>query len=106
MYTNFLTPMGRAGYSRPFPQRITTNNNYRKYPFVTSHLRAFYTKLFLNVKEKDLRDENGEYFKAANDVAICLPILEQAHERVAYIPEVTYYYNSNTGLNNHALRLK
>jgi glycosyltransferase involved in cell wall biosynthesis len=106
MYTNFLSMAGRAGYSRPFPQRIINENGYRKYPFITSHLRAFYTQLFLNVNEEDLKDENGEYFKAANDVAICIPVLEQAHEKVAYVPELTYYYNSNTGLNNHALRLR
>jgi hypothetical protein len=81
------------------------NNHYRMYPFVTSHLRAFYTKLFLNIKEEDLKDESGEYLRAANDVAICIPILEQAHERVGYLPEITYYYNSETGLNNHFLRL-
>ncbi len=106
MYTNFLTLSGRVGYSRAFPQRIIKGNLYRKYPFVTSHLRAFYTQLFLNVKEEDLRDEQGEYLRAANDVAICIPILEQAHTRVGYVPELTYLYNSNTGLNNHALRLK
>jgi hypothetical protein len=50
-------------------------NDYRKYPFVTSHLRAFYTQLFLNIREADLRDENGEYYHAANDVAISIPIL-------------------------------
>lgn len=34
-----------------------------------------------------------------------MPILEQAHERVGYLPEVTYYYNSATGINNHEVRL-
>jgi len=29
-----------------------------------------------------------------------------AHERVIYVPELTYYYNSNTGQNNHQVRLK
>jgi len=26
--------------------------------------------------------------------------------RIKYVPELTYYYNSNTGQNNHVLRLK
>jgi hypothetical protein len=59
----------------------------------------------LNIKEEDLKDELGAYLKAANDVAICIPILEQSHERVGYLPELTYYYNSNTGINNHIIRL-
>lgn len=57
------------------PISVKEENSYRQYPFVTSHLRAFYTQLFRNIREEDLRDANGEYLKAANDVAICLPIL-------------------------------
>lgn len=106
VYSNFLTIRGNVGYSRPFPEKVVSSNTYRKYPFVTSHLRAFYTELFLNVKEEDLQSDDGEYLRAANDVAICIPILEQAHTHTAYIKELTYFYNSNTGLNNHQLRLK
>jgi glycosyltransferase involved in cell wall biosynthesis len=106
VYSNFLSIRHSVGYSRPFPLATIKNNKYRNYPFVTSHLRAFYTQLFLNIKEEDLQDEKGEYLKAANDVAICIPILEMSHERVFYLPELTYYYNSNTGQNNHQVRLK
>ena len=35
-----------------------------------------------------------------------LPILEMAHKRVVYAPEVSYMYNSNTGLNNHRVKLR
>jgi hypothetical protein len=38
------------------------------------------------IDDKDLRDEKGDYYRAANDVAICIPILEMAHTRVEYIP--------------------
>lgn len=106
MYTNFLSIRNTIGYSRPFPSVTIQGNKYRSYPFVTSHLRAFYTQLFMNIKDEDLKDDAGNYLKAANDVAICIPILEMSHERVAYIPELTYLYNSNTGQNNHQLRLK
>ena len=106
VYSNFLSIRNSVGYSRPFPAKTMTKNSYRTYPFVTSHLRAFYTQLFVNIKEEDLKDEKGEYLKAANDVAICIPILEMSHEKVMYVPELTYYYNSNTGQNNHRLRFK
>ena len=105
LYSNFMTSNGGVGYSRPFPASTIDNNKYRAYPFVTSHLRAFYTQLFRNIKEKDLKDGNGQYWKAANDVAICVPILEMSHRRVKYLPELTYKYNANTGLNNHKIRL-
>ena len=39
--------------------------------------------------------------RAANDVAIYMPIMEMAHTKIAYVPEVSYLYNANTGLNNH-----
>jgi len=29
----------------------------------------------VNIKEDDLKDSTGNYFKAANDVAICIPVL-------------------------------
>ena len=106
MYTNYLTIQGQAGNSRSFPPTVIKNNIYRSYPFVTSHLRAFYTQLFRNIDDADLKDNDGNYLKAANDVAICIPILEQASEKVIYIPELTYYYNSDTGLNNHKIRLE
>lgn len=46
-------------------------------------------------------DENGKYFHAANDVSIFMPILEMARNHILYLKEINYYYNSNTGLNNH-----
>jgi hypothetical protein len=39
-------------------------------------------------------------------VAIGIPILEMAHLHTAYVPEISYFYNMNTGLNNHRVRLK
>jgi hypothetical protein len=101
LYSNFLSFTNTIGLSRAFPESVIEKNDYRSYPFLTSHLRAFYTKLLANVAEEDLRDDKGEYLKAGNDVAICFPVLEQAHERVGYLPELTYFYNSGTGMNNH-----
>lgn len=77
---------------------------FRKELFYTSHLRAFYVKLFLKIDEKDLQDSSGKYFEAANDVAICLPMLEMSHTKIRYISEITYAYSSNTGNNNHIVR--
>ena len=106
VYSNFISFVGTVGYSRSYNKDIRKDNKYRKAGFVSSHLRAFYTQLFRLIKDEDLRDGAGEYLEAANDVAICLPILEMSHERVRYIPEVTYWYNSDTGQNNHVVRLR
>jgi hypothetical protein len=45
-------------------------------------------------------------FHAANDVAIFMPILEMASENILYLPEINYYYNANTGHNNHIEKKK
>jgi hypothetical protein len=76
VYSNFIDFESRnVGFSRPFPERSIRTGNYRHEMFYTSHLRAFYTSLFLKIKDRDLKNSAGEYFQAANDVAICIPIL-------------------------------
>ena len=105
-YTNFITVRGSIGYSRPYSPVTIEKNTYRHAGFIISHLRAFYTKLFTLVDIKDMQDEEGKWFRAANDVAMYLPMMEMCHKRLAYIPEVSYMYNSNTGLNNHRVKLK
>jgi hypothetical protein len=50
-------------------------------------------------------DDKGAYLSAANDVAFMLPCLEMAHRRVLYLPEITYLYNHNTGINVHTSKL-
>ena len=101
-YSNFLTLGGRAGFSREYPSTVIANNQFRRVYFGISHLRVFYAKLLLQVKDEDLRDEKGEYYRAANDVAIYMPMMEMAAERQTYVKELTYLYNSKTGLNNHS----
>lgn len=56
MYTNFISTHGTVGYSRPFKQVTIDHDSYRKVAFMTSHLRAFYTKLLRLIKEEDLKD--------------------------------------------------
>ena len=106
VYTNFLNSKGYAGYCRPFPKDTVENNSYRTSALVISHLRTFYTKLFTLIKVEDLKDEEGNWFRASNDVAMYIPILEMSHTRVIYVPEISYLYNSNTGLNNHQVKQK
>lgn len=51
MYTNFLGSIGKVGYSRPYHPDIIENNEYRDYSFAVSHLRGYYNKLLLNIKD-------------------------------------------------------
>lgn len=59
--------------------------------WVSSHMKTFRKKLINNVKDENFRDENGEYFRRAEDQAIFLPILKHSMNRV-FLPRVMYHY--------------
>ncbi len=102
VYSNFMNSRVFTGSSYRFDEETIKKNEYRKDKiFHFSHLRSYYTKLFRLIKEEDLQDNEGEYFQMANDVAIAFPVLEMAHEKVVYVPEILYFYNMDTELNNH-----
>lgn len=56
VYSNFIFGEASPGYSRELPQNVIEENSFRKYPFVTTHLRAFYTQLLRNIDDEDLLD--------------------------------------------------
>ena len=76
-----------------FPEEVVRNNSYRDYKFVSSHLRTFKSKLWNSIKDKDLRDANGSYFKTGWDVSFMIPMLEMAGGRHIFIPNTLYVYN-------------
>jgi len=76
-----------------FPDEVVANNSYRDYKFITSHLRTWKSKLWNSIKDEDLRDLNGEYFKTGWDVSFMIPMLEMAAGRHLFIPNVLYVYN-------------
>lgn len=51
VYSNSLASNGNIGYSRPYHPDIIEENSYRLYDFTASHLRAYYTSLFLKVNK-------------------------------------------------------
>jgi glycosyltransferase involved in cell wall biosynthesis len=93
-YGSFIHwPTGEISFPRNFPIEIINNNAYRDYKFISSHLRTFKSKLWYSIKDEDLRDEDGEYFKTGCDVATMIPMLEMAGDRFTYIPNILYVYN-------------
>jgi len=82
-----------SNFSREFPNEVRANNNYRKFPFVSSHLRTYKSYLWNSILDSDLRDTDGEYFKVACDVATMIPMLEMAGGNFIHIPNILYVYN-------------
>lgn len=73
--------------------RSLTTQTYRESEvWVTSHLRTFRKWLWDNIKDEDLRDENG-YYQVAWDMAFMYPMIEMADKHIFYIEKILYIYN-------------
>jgi len=83
-WNNFAGYPGNYGII--IPERARTGYT------IFSHLRTYKTFLFRAIRDEDLK-MNGEYFKAATDLAYGIPMLEMAGtEHYYFLNEVTYIY--------------
>ena len=80
---------------------VADKNIWRSTTYRFSHLKTFRYGLFKQINVLDLQDENGEYFKAATDVAIMMPLLEMAGRRVQCSKRVLYLYTADHPLSLH-----
>ena len=92
----------RRGIAAPYAPEVHEARSYRTAPYVASHLRTFRRFLFDAIREEDLRDADGAYYRVAGDVAHMIPMLEMAgpaHTR--YIHEMLYVYNNSNPSSEH-----
>lgn len=83
------------------PEWVLKENAFRRYDYVTSHLKSFYAKLFHNIKKKHLKYKR-KFVSTGSDVAYMFPMLEQASRgHILFIREVLYIYNYQNPLNDH-----
>lgn len=101
-YGSYVSASGKVCVARPVVHGSIRDQIKYGWPF--THLRTFRASLWQYVHDWDLRDKDGNYYTAAVDVAIMCPVLEAA-KTVAYITEPLYFYNDNTGLNEHSTAL-
>jgi len=86
-----------------YPEEVIKNNNFRNFRFLASHLRTFKYKLWKQIDNNDLLDENKKYFQTAWDLAIMFPMLEICKDKFLFIEETMYVYNNKTSLNDYKL---
>lgn len=99
---SFRYSNGQMGFSSR--QKLT--NNLRHDVMTCSHLRTWRAFLWRAIKENDLKDENGEYWKVAGDLAFMFPMLEMAGDKhYFFINYVTYIYNEENPLNDHKVNM-
>jgi|688.fasta_scaffold173305_2 glycosyltransferase involved in cell wall biosynthesis len=93
-------PSGAPGMSRPIPSEVHVFGDYRNREWMTSHLRTFKSHLWNSINDRDLRDEDGNYFMTTCDLAMMFPMLEMSRERSLFIPYVLHCYNRTNPLSD------
>lgn len=93
---------GRPGFANPPNSEI----DIRKKVFTLSHLRTWKAWLWKKIEENDLKDDNGNYWDVAGDLAFMFPMFEMSGlEHYRFLPEINYIYNESNPLNDHKVNL-
>jgi glycosyltransferase involved in cell wall biosynthesis len=89
------------------PDNISRLNAYKKFAFVTSHLRSYKAGLFRKVDRKDLIDpRTGQIYKEASDLALMFPMLEMAgNEKCVKINDILLILNRENEMNEAKINL-
>lgn len=99
-----IHPPGKTAmkYAQPIPDMVVEGKLYRDIPFVFWHPATFKYILWRHIKDADLRDTDGNYFRIMKDKATLFPMLEMCGRKKMYIGETLYIYNIANPLNDYA----
>lgn len=93
---------GRNG----FASKPNSFSNIRKQTFTLSHMRTWKSWLWKKIKVEDLKDEKGEYWNVAGDLAFMFPMFEMSGPKhYKFIDEIMYVYNESNPLNDHKVNM-
>jgi len=99
---SFKYSSGSQGFSNP----PTSFDNIRKQSFTLSHMRTWKSWLWKKIKEEDLKDNDGNYWGVAGDLAFMFPMFEMSGKKhYRHIPSITYIYNETNPLNDHKVNM-
>lgn len=94
---------GRPGFS----SKQENLDNLRNARFTASHIRTWRAFLWRQIKEDDLKDDNGVYWKVTGDLSFMYPMLEMSgEEHYTFMNEINYVYNESNPINDHKVDLK
>jgi glycosyltransferase involved in cell wall biosynthesis len=99
LYPSGKTPMK---YAQPIPSLVIEQQLYREIPFVFWHPATFKYLLWRQIKDEDLKDIDGTYFRVLKDKATLFPMLEMAGSKIKFISDTLYVYNISNPLNDYA----
>ena len=93
---------GHANLS--FTQEVINTNAYKRYPFISSHLRTYKTWLFNKVQREDLIDpRTDKLYQQAGDLALMFPMLEMSGNKALKISDILLILNRENELNEATL---
>jgi glycosyltransferase involved in cell wall biosynthesis len=85
-----------------FSSKQIIDENLRQSRMTCSHMRTWRAFLWRKIKQEDLKDENGDYWRVTGDLAFMFPMLEMAgDEHYKFIEDITYVYNEQNPINDH-----
>lgn len=79
--------------TRPVPTNIIKQNKFRESPWMTSALRTFKYHLWNKIDVQDLKNDDGNFYESAWDLAYMFPMLEMAGNKSKFVKEIVYVYN-------------
>lgn len=83
------------------PSEVVENNSYRETRWMTSAMRTFRYGLWQKINPNDLKDLNGNFYRAGGELSYMFPMLEMSREKALYIRDMVYIYNLGTPTNDH-----
>ncbi len=89
---------GNLGCAAPLKPRWIRKRIYRKKRWLFTHLRTFKAFLWNEIRPEDLRDPEGNYWKATSDMATMFPMIEMAGNHFRFLPDIHYVYNDGNPL--------
>ena len=99
---SFKNTRGMTG----FASQPSSFDNIRHQTFTLSHLRTWKSWLWKKINQEDLRDEEGNYWKVAGDLAFMFPMFEMSgEEHYRFLPNINYVYNETNPLSDHKVDL-
>lgn len=93
---------GRMGFAKAH----SSFDNIRNETFTLTHLRTWRAFLWRNIREEDLKDENGNFWKVAGDLSFMYPMVEMSGiEHYRFMHHINYIYNESNPINDHKANL-
>ncbi len=96
VWTNFFTDRGHQGKNCALDPRRSP----REQRWSTSHFFSFRAALLPPIPESYFKDDAGDWFMGACDVALALPVLDQTRN-YDFLPDLAYRYTMTNPLSLH-----